>query len=166
MEIRAALPADCRAIAAVHVASWQAAYAGVLDAAFLAGLSIERREQLWRQVLSEQRSKLLVGCRDSAIVGFVSFGPSRDSDAPDGRGELWALYAHPAAWSTGVGRDLWVAARHHLLSSGYSSITVWVLGRNERAIAFYSKAGFQAEAEKQSEVGGKLLHELRMAHAS
>jgi ribosomal protein S18 acetylase RimI-like enzyme len=168
MEIRAASPEDCHAVAEVHVASWQAAYAGVLDAASLASLSIERRADSWRQVLAEAQSELLVGRMGASTVGFASFGPSRDADAPSGRGEIWALYVHPRAWSTGAGRELWFAARERLQSQGSSSISLWVLECNARAIRFYSAAGFTIEtgSEKEFELGGTKVREVRMVHAS
>jgi ribosomal protein S18 acetylase RimI-like enzyme len=168
MEILAALPEDCRSIAEVHVQSWRAAYGGVLDAAFLSGLSVDHREVSWRQVLSEGKSELLVGTEAGSVIGFSSFGPSRDSDAPPHRGELWALYIRPDTWSTGAGRELWQATRARLRSKGFSSMSLWVLERNTRAIRFYSTAGFVAEpgSEKEFELGGTKVRELRMVHAS
>jgi ribosomal protein S18 acetylase RimI-like enzyme len=168
MEVRAALPEDCRSIAEVHVASWQAAYAGLLDSGFLATLSVESRVELWRRVLSQRQSEVLACCAHSRLIGFVSFGPSRDADAPLGRGELSALYVHPRAWSTGAGRGLWNAAHAGLLAQGLDSVSLWVLERNERAIAFYSKSGFHTEpgSAKQLDIGGTLLREVRMVHAS
>jgi ribosomal protein S18 acetylase RimI-like enzyme len=168
MEVRAASSDDCRAVAEVHVASWQAAYAGILDSAFLAGLSIDRREDSWRQILSAGESELLLGFAGSSLAGFASFGPSRDPDAPAARAELWALYVHPRSWSTGAGRELWQAAHARLQSQGFSSVSLWVLKRNIRAIRFYAAAGFTAEAgsEKEFELGATKVREVRMVHAS
>jgi hypothetical protein len=42
--IRQAILEDAEAIAKVHVASWQAAYKGLMPAEFLASLSVERRK--------------------------------------------------------------------------------------------------------------------------
>lgn len=154
-------------MAELHVASWRAAYAGILAAEFLAGLSVDRREQSWRQVLAEGQSELLLGRVGRSLVGFASFGKSRDSDAPPNRGELWALYVDPEAWSTGAGRMLWLAARDRLMAQGFSSVSLWVLERNVRAIRFYSAAGFAIEPDsgKQFELGGVLVNEVRMVHA-
>jgi ribosomal protein S18 acetylase RimI-like enzyme len=164
MEIAAASPDDCRAVAQVHVASWRAAYLDIFPADYLAGLSVEQREASWRKVLAEGRSQLLLARRDSAVLGFASFGASRDRDAPPGRGELWAIYVHPDAWSTGVGRCLLTAARERLAANGHDSVSLWVLAGNERAIRFYAAAGFAPEpdAEKEFELGGVRVSELRM----
>src|SRR4051812_27410782 len=116
MGISAASLEDCRAIAQLHVASWQSAYAGIVPADYLASLSVEHREESWRRVLAEGQSELLVARAESgAIDGFVSFGPSRDVDAPLKRGELWAIYVSPPEWSRGTGTKLWFAARERLL---------------------------------------------------
>lgn len=140
---------------------------GILTDEFLAGLSVERRENSWRQVLAEAQSELLVGRVDSSLVGFASFGKSRDADAPPKRGELWALYVHPDAWSTGVGRKLWDAARNRLAGQGHSSVSLWVLERNVRAIRFYAATGFDVEpsSEKEFEIGGAVVREVRMVYA-
>ncbi|HEY8356779.1 MAG TPA: GNAT family N-acetyltransferase [Ramlibacter sp.] len=154
-------------MAQVHVASWQAAYAGILDPVYLAGLSIDRREQSWRQFLAAGRSELLVARTDGVTVGFASLGRCRDGDAPEGRGELFALYVHPAAWATGAGRELWLAARARLQAQAFTSTSLWVLERNARAIGFYAAAGFTADSgsTRELEVGGTTVRELRMVHA-
>ena len=43
MNIRAAVAADARGIAEVHVRSWQAAYRGQIPDSVLAGLSVDAR---------------------------------------------------------------------------------------------------------------------------
>jgi GNAT superfamily N-acetyltransferase len=118
MRIAAVSREDLKAIAAVHVATWQTAYAGILPSEYLANLSVEHREVSWRQVLAEARSELLVAFQGSAVVAFASFGNSRDADAPGARGEVSAIYVIPSAWSTGVGRALWCAVRERLIALG------------------------------------------------
>ena len=164
MRVTAASSEDLRAVAETHVASWRGAYASLLPADYLAGLSVERREASWRQVLAEARSELLVAKEDGEVIGFASIGPSRDDNAPPERGEVWAIYVRPSAWSTGVGRALWLAARERLLSMGFRSVSLWVLVGNERAIDFYLSAGFKVEAgsEKEFELGGAKVREVRM----
>jgi ribosomal protein S18 acetylase RimI-like enzyme/ADP-ribose pyrophosphatase YjhB (NUDIX family) len=164
MRIAPASPDNLRAVAELHVASWQGAYVGIVPHDYLANLSVDRREESWRQVLAEGRSELLVAEDGASVLGFVSFGPSRDGDAPAGQGEIWALYVLPSAWSTGVGQALWSAARDRLLAAGFRSISLWVIAGNERAMRFYSAAGFSVEpnSEKAFEIGGAKVHEVRM----
>jgi ribosomal protein S18 acetylase RimI-like enzyme len=164
MRVAAASPEDLRDVAAVHVASWQSAYRSVLPPEYLANLSVEGREATWRQILAEGRSELLVATDGAAVVGFVSFGPCRDEAAPSDRGEVWAIYVAPSAWSTGVGRALWRTASERLRTLGFHSVSLWVIEGNERARRFYSAAGFAVEAgsQKEFEIGGAKLREVRM----
>lgn len=86
LQIEPATSADCRAVAEVHVESWRQAYRSILPAAHLASLSVEEREALWRRVVEQRPSQLLVARTEGrAIVGFIAFGASRDADAPPAR---------------------------------------------------------------------------------
>lgn len=167
MQIAPASHEDLEAVARVHVLSWQGAYADVLPPAYLASLSVERRASGWRQVLAQGTSELLVARQGDEIAGFVSCGRSRDQDAAAGTGEIWAIYVAPRHWSTGVGKALWLAARERLAAMGCSTVTLWVLAGNARAIAFYQAQGFAIDAAsaKQIEVGGVALTEVRLALA-
>ncbi len=164
MQVVVAQPEHCRAVAELHVASWQAAYAGILPADYLSNLSVDQRESSWQQVLAERRSELYVARTGTSVVGVISFGPCRDADAPAKRGEVWAIYVLPGAWSTGVGRLLWETAHERLLALGFLSVSLWVIEGNVRAIRFYSSAGLSIEpgSGKEFELGGAKLREIRM----
>ena len=87
--IREATSDDARAIAEVHVASWRWAYRGDLPAEFLDGLTVDDREREWREWLTpEQGAGTLVALEGGVIVGFCSFGPSRDDDADERTAEV------------------------------------------------------------------------------
>jgi len=49
--LRAAVPADARAIAEIHVASWRSAYRGLLPDSLLDAMSVDELEQRWRSRL-------------------------------------------------------------------------------------------------------------------
>ena len=78
---------ECRDVARIHVDAWRAAYAGIVDPAYLADLSIERREAMWRQSVESGRPHLLVAKRAARIMGWVALGACRDDDAPPARGD-------------------------------------------------------------------------------
>lgn len=163
--IRHATVADAPAIAEVHVRSWQAAYADLLPAAYLQGLqqTLGARAAYWRDALEQGAVELLLAEREGRVLGWSSFGASRDNDAEPATGELWALYVLAEHWSSGVGRALWLEARRRLQEAGHHSVTLWVLRENGRAIRFYRAAGFSAEAhtEKELQRGGRTLREVR-----
>lgn len=168
LRIDAATPDDCRAIAEVHVRSWQHAYPDLLPAAYLDALSVERREAVWRASLAKGEPQILLARNDAGVCGFIAFGGSRDADIAPDCGEVWALYLAPDAWSQGIGRALWLAAWQRLVAQGYTSASLWVIDGNRRAIAFYEAAGFVAEpaSAKRFEIGGTMLDELRYRRAA
>jgi ribosomal protein S18 acetylase RimI-like enzyme len=163
MEIQAATSEDCRAVAEVHVESWQHAYRGILPEQYLASLSVAEREAKWRRTVERQPSHLLVARAAGQVVGFVAFGASRDEGAPNDRAEIWAIYVKAASWSTGAGRLLWLEALQRIVAEGYKSVSLWVIAGNERAVRFYERAGFVVELEsrKSFELGDTTLEELR-----
>src|ERR1700694_1830010 len=78
LAIRQARPEDARAIARVHIKSWQQAYRGQLPDSFLEALdaSFERRTTLWAEQIDgsyESGRRVLVAERGGSLVGFVNF---------------------------------------------------------------------------------------------
>jgi ribosomal protein S18 acetylase RimI-like enzyme len=163
MEVLPATPEDCRAVAEVHVETWQHAYRGILPDHYLASLSVAEREAMWRRMVAQQPSHLLVARANGVVVGFVAFGASRDESAPNDRAEIWAIYVKAASWSTGAGRQLWLEALKRIVAEGYKSVSLWVIAGNERAVRFYERAGFvvDPESRKSFELGGVTVEELR-----
>ena len=58
---------------------------------------------MWEQWLSAVTNAVFVAEQDGVVVGFVNVGPC---DHLEGVGELYAIYVHPEAWSTGAGLAL------------------------------------------------------------
>jgi GNAT superfamily N-acetyltransferase len=140
---------DFLAVQRVRARSWQAAYAGlvpqqVLDAM---GDGTGLRERAERMAVNE-RVRTYLALRDGTALGFASVGPERQQDAPADVGEVYAIYADPTAWGTGVGRALMTAALDDLAGHGCRQGWLWVLEGNERAIAFYRRAGFAPTGDR------------------
>jgi len=127
------------------VASWRVAYHGIMPDSALEALSVDVFAAGWAKTLGQvQRSNLVAEARGQ-VVGFASFGPSRDAVAVPPIGELYALYLDPAVWGRGVGYALWSAALNDLRGAGYAGVTLWVLEANTRARSFYERVGFELE---------------------
>jgi GNAT superfamily N-acetyltransferase len=144
VRIRPATLEDARPIVEVHVASWRDAYRGLLPDEFLEKLSVEEREARRIAAFADPSpgSGVLVAEDEGRVIGFASFCPSRDEDAPAGTGEVPAIYVAPAVVGTGVGRDLFASVTDALREAGFTRATLWVLEANERARRFYEKAGW------------------------
>jgi len=126
---------------------------------------VERREATWRESLGRQSPHLLVARSGDKVVGFVSFGASRDEGAQQDCAEVWAFYVSPAVWFRGVGKMLWSQASRGMIADGFRRASLWVIAGNERAIRFYRGVGFEPEPDslKEFTLGGVTLEEVRYA---
>ena len=142
--VRPAGPRDARAVAEVHVSSWQWAYRDQMPDEYLDSLSVDEREVTWRRRLDGRNHGVVVATDgDGNIVGFASIGRCSDDDAAEGTGELEAIYVTKEVAGTGTGRALADAAMQLLRESGFDRATLWVLETNGRARDFYERAGWQ-----------------------
>jgi len=55
--VRTAVVADAPFIARVHVRSWQVGYRGIMPDEVLDAISLEQREERWRQILPARRNR-------------------------------------------------------------------------------------------------------------
>ena len=70
LQLRRATSADARAIASVHIASWQSAYQGMLPAEFLDSLDVDTRASLYG--FDGPDDPVMWIAVDDAVVGFVA----------------------------------------------------------------------------------------------
>lgn len=152
--IRKATLADAEAIARLHLASYWAAYQGLVSAKVLSGLDLGDRIRRWQASLSnpERRTLIAEDGAESTLAGFAEVGPSRDEDAAAGIGELMALHVTPSRWRQGLGRALHGAALATLAMRGFQAATLWVLTRNQRARAFYGAMGWKHDGTARDHV--------------
>jgi GNAT superfamily N-acetyltransferase len=150
--VRWATVEDARAIAAVHIASWRAAYRGLVPDRILDELTIEGRRRDWRGWLAEggKRQDTLVAERDGGIEAFCTLEmPSREANEPDGVAGIPALYAHPDAFGRGAGPALMDAAIEAMRGRGYREAILWMLEGNQRAEAFYERRGWKRDGGRR-----------------
>jgi GNAT superfamily N-acetyltransferase len=153
--VRRARPADARAIAEVHVRTWQAAYRHAFPAEVLDNLSVDARETPWRERVEEGYAVWVAETKDR-IVGFSAAGPSRTEEET---GELYAIYILPEAWGSGAASELMVAAKDWFGQEGYAKAMLWVLADNPRARRFYEREGWWAEGTRIDTVHGTDVEE-------
>lgn len=167
-EIRPATFADGPDVADTHIASWRAAYRGLVADRFLDGDEFAApRRRLWHD--EEWRtawpgSELLVATAGGAVVGFSLLGGERlaAGEPPTGRGEVMIFYLRPEAWGTGVAAALMAASEAELVQRGFERAVLWVLRDNARARRFYTKAGWTAsDAEKHVRIDDVDVAEVR-----
>ena len=162
ISIRNAEPADAAALARVHVDAWRTAYAGILPADFLAGLSYERSESNWRQAIAAMdpgATVLVAETAEGEVVGFANGAPEREGNA-DYRGEVYSIYILKEFQRKGAGRLLLTAIARRLLADGYETLLLWVLKGNFPARRFYAAMGGKPVAEKTITIGDTELVEV------
>lgn len=150
MLIRRARERDLPRVAEIHVAGWRTAYAGLIDPARLAAISIEERLELWREAFAVPGSELWVAeSGGGEVVGFSRLLPARDADAGPGIAEISHVYLDPDCCDRGLGGEL---LRHVLASCharDFTGVWLWVLEGNARARRFYEREGFTADGARK-----------------
>jgi GNAT superfamily N-acetyltransferase len=182
--IRSASTADAAQIAAVQREGWLAAYGGIIAHEVIDSVMAPDDGARVRQTFRTRPWQRMIvavaenpGHSGPGVVGYASFGPEVDVlDAPwphpvtqagkEGRvAELYALYVHPAWWSTGTGRALMDRVLAKASRAGYPDLTLWVLKDNGRARRFYERAGFSPDGTSNvlDRLGG--VNEVRYRRA-
>ncbi len=166
--VRPATSRDAKAIAEIHIATWQAAYKDLMPQDYLDQMTVEKRQAYWREAIEYSEPQVLVATDGDKLVGFAGFDRSRDPKTRSTVGEIWAIYVTPAHWRQGVGLALWDGARDGLKEEGCTQVTMWVLLGNERALEFAEHAaGFKREMTtlKTVDFGTVKLEEIRLKRA-
>ena len=123
--IRRATVADAAAIARVHVASSQFAYADILPAEQIAAMSPDAKRSEWQELLGEG-GVVWVAEVEGSVVGFASLD----------REHLTSLYVDPIAQGAGVGTVLLAEAQRG------GARTLDVLADSGHARMFYAARGW------------------------
>lgn len=154
--IRRADANDARAIAHVHVESWQTTYAGIVPDSYLKTLDEWQRAELWRDLLN-RNDEVFVAERDGLVVGFALGGVSRNR-VEDCDAELYAIYLLKEVQGLRIGTDLLRELARSLSECGFRSMDVWVLEANPSK-QFYIRSGAHYAGAKEIEIGGAMLME-------
>lgn len=166
VSVSQATPADAAEIAAVHVASWRAAYRDLMPASYLEAMSQPEEAARWARSLSMEQlrpRRTLVAQQDGGpVIGYATVG--EDPEEP-GKGLLFLMYVAPDWWGRGVGDALMDASEHTLAALGFEHANLWVLEANQRARKFYERRGWRpGGAERTSSYGDAVLNALRYCH--
>jgi len=153
---------DLVEIGALHYRSRADAYAHILSAETMAGLSAEALgawwSERWKWERETHRLTVAEAETDGRIVGFTYVGPSET----EGATELYAIHVEPDHVGTGTGRRLMANALRQLAEIGGDRAVLWVLEANDRARRFYDRGGWQPDGATRVEaVNGQPVPQLR-----
>lgn len=156
--LREAADADADAVAALHAASWQAAYRGMMSDAYLDGPVAGERRLFWRERLRSPRAGLwtLLAEQDGALAGFLCLLADHDHH--------WGslidnIHVASALARQGLGRRMMrVAGEHLVYALPRRPVYLFVLDANEAARGFYDRLGGEpAERLVSTEPDGSQL---------
>jgi GNAT superfamily N-acetyltransferase len=146
VRVRQAHAEDVKAMARIHVQSWQETYRGLMADEILDQPGfVERRERFWAAALGDERylaNRVAVAERGGQLVGIAMAGPAQDPDA-HWPVQLGVLYVLAAEHGTGAGGGLLAAV------IGNDHAGLWVADPNPRAQAFYRKHGFRPDEARK-----------------
>ena len=138
--IRPAETSDASAIAAVHVASWEASYRGIIPDVEFEKRPLSRRVVQWTEWLGKSDRPTFVAC-DSAgeVFGFAG-GWLIDRAEYGFDSYLATLYLFPHVKGQGIGRALLAAIAEEFSSAGARDMALRTLRLNP-ARQFYEHLG-------------------------
>ena len=104
-------------------------------------------EQDWRQ--RADSAAWFVARQGADPVGLVAVFPVPEA-SPATKWHLISMWVSPLVRGRGVAALLVDAAAGHVTAAGAERLTLWVADGNERAYAFYLRAGFRPTGQRQT----------------
>jgi 3-deoxy-manno-octulosonate cytidylyltransferase (CMP-KDO synthetase) len=150
--IRKATLADVADVARVHVESWQQSFEDIAPEAYLNGMSVERRKEVFGQRLAEPSYRLLVAeIPNRGVVGFIDFGkPDFENYGYDAR--IYSFYVLRDYQHLGIGRQLFEAGFTSMKEDGFASACLDTLEMSPYR-RFYEKYGGEVVAHDSHKLG-------------
>jgi len=140
IRLRLAVAEDAQALGIIHYSEWIRTYSGVIPQLFLASKSVERSTA---DFMATGCKNIIVACEDDEIIGFCGFGEFRGDEAGENAGEVQGLYIRKDYQGKGAGTLLLNEAQAKLADMGFDNAAFWVFDKNESAISFYEKKGYE-----------------------
>jgi GNAT superfamily N-acetyltransferase len=171
-QVRAATPTDAPALAALHRATWRAAYSELLPPGTLDGLDAPQAQQVWADTVAGGAT-VLIATEGDHPVGFVVAGPAPEDEVAAANGTLPPDAAHTVLVSTllveprwgrrGHGGRLLAAAAAVLRDAGATRGIVWVPTEDPASLSFYRRAGWKPDGTIRTlDASGRPLREIRL----
>ena len=165
--VRPTVGRDAKAISDLYAQVALETYQSLLGTDQLPPLGQDKRQAYWREAIEYAEPQVHVALLGERIVGFVGFDRSRDEGTKQTMGEIWSIYVEADFVGLGVGLSLWDAAREGLIEEGCTDVSIWLPLANERAMQFFTNAGFKREmpSAKTVSIGGVKIEEIRLKRA-
>jgi GNAT superfamily N-acetyltransferase len=149
---RTAVAADARAIAEIHYAGWQVAYAHVVSEEQMEAKQPERRIPFWQERIADPKDVVLIAEDGTGQAqGFVHAGDVLAHDIRTGGltgydCEIYSLHCRHEVQGKGLGRLLMAETAIEFRERGRTALMLWAY-RDNTYRRFYEKIGGQIIAE-------------------
>ena len=171
--VRGARASDADGLARVQVASWQAAFVGLVPEAVIAELTSDEAvgqfAERWRDAIdapptSKHRVHVAVEKPgEPEILGFAAAGPATDEDLwPGTDGELYELHVLPSLAADGHDGRLLNAVADTFAEDGFTTAYTWALSGDEARIGFLEAAGWAPDGSRSNLDMGVKVPVLRL----
>lgn len=161
LSVRPATRGDVDGIATAYIASWRAAYAGLLPVAVLEAEVATRAAYDWANAIDGVDRHVAVAVAGNDVVGVVEAAeaPGGARDLP----EITMLYVAPSHWGTSAASLLHDAACGWITGNGHVAARLRVVRPHRRARRFYERKGWRKDPTLPSAHNGlfDLLHYRR-----
>ncbi len=160
MRVRPAEVEEAAEINLAYLASWRAAYEGLLAADVLDIEAAKRAAYDWAAEIRHESSHVGVAVAD-VVLGVVEARdpPGGSRDLP----EITMLYVIPQYWGTGVASSLLAQGVGWILERGWETARLRVVEAQARARRFYEREGWRLDADVEPAHNGffKLVYYRR-----
>ena len=141
---RSATEKDAKGIAALHAKSWQQNYRGVFSDGFLDNDVVHERFMVWNERFENPKKNQLVFVAEIENT-FVGFLCAYIDDNSDYGTLIDNLHVDSEFIGQRIGEQLLVEAALFLDAKNKTSMYLWVLVNNTKAINFYERIGGKPE---------------------
>jgi ribosomal protein S18 acetylase RimI-like enzyme len=169
VSLRVATPEDAARLAFIGRATFLETYAGMLPAAdILAHCQTQHAPEAYAAWLVDQRCRcwLVEASHGAAPVGYLVLAPAgvpvKDPDPANL--EVTRIYLLHRFQRAGTGRRLMDACMQYARAAGCPRLLLGVYSRNDHALKFYERMGFERVGERSFRVGGSNYHDYVLGH--
>jgi GNAT superfamily N-acetyltransferase len=170
--VRTATLDDVPILAALHAATWRAAYSELLPPGTLDELDAPHLREVWADAL-EGGATVFIATEGDDSVGFVVAGPAPEADVAAADGALppdaartvlvSTLLVEPRWGRRGHGGRLLAAAAAALRDAGATRGIAWVPAEDPASLNFYRRAGWHPDGTIRTlDAAGRAFREIRL----
>jgi L-amino acid N-acyltransferase YncA len=167
--VRPARPQDAARVAELQLATWRAAYAGLLPGSVL-DASPEEVAPVWQRAVEQppsDRHRVLVALEADDVVGLAATAPADPEDGdPATTAELATLLVEPTWGRRGHGSRLLAALVDGWRADGVRRAVAWAWERDTATSGLLTAAGWQPDGAARGLDTGAGVHRQLRLHTS